>query len=298
MGKNVLELLMSGLCLYLLHFQMHFDSGVTSPVETLQSGFCPLIVCGCDFTGTVLDCSGAELSSVDNVIISNVLGSEPAKNCLSSVNFLNLDSNILHDLPVPEDLLIFLPNLVEISLSANNEFDCDQVDLYRKKFITVQSDRCPDDLQSEVVNITPFVPSAPLQQIRKPEVPTKSPNTAAVQTEESTRIPSTQKPILIRQNPTESSENQTASGSIAWTVIFLNCCFVGISGMIIGALLTVLLPVLWRFLVRFAQRYSSQNGGYAKLSTMDPPPFYVPPAAYASKSGPGTGKRIIPNNDL
>jgi hypothetical protein len=78
--------------------------------------------------------------------------------------------------------------------------------------------------------------------------------------------------------------------SAPWAVFFLNCCFLGISGMVLGACAAMTVPFLFRTLLNFFRKRCS------KKDVNDFETYKFKPLLSNSSfitGQPGYGKRVI-----
>ncbi|GAU94473.1 hypothetical protein RvY_06244 [Ramazzottius varieornatus] len=217
----------------------------------IEDDYCPIAVCSCDIVkggqGAIMNCSGNEYITLESLMTMLALNlcDDKGKAFIENLRSITLEPKAIRVLPNVDLFLDYFFNMKLLFLGNASMDNCGDLDAYRERGIVVQSEVCPD------------------------EGPTGAPETITLlapdykdyQTETSFAQPlsAPDHGTSLSTPPTTVDPSKKSEAEMAWTVIFLNCCFVGLSGMILGALLALILPPLFTKIVTRIRRQNNRQ---------------------------------------
>ncbi|OQV11906.1 hypothetical protein BV898_13785 [Hypsibius exemplaris] len=248
--------------------------------------YCPLEQCDCTVEFGILDCSDIRWRSLDAIINAFVMGDEKAQEFFGQVRVIGVQGNPLRSLPTLELLVEFLPNLRAILVGDAKNIDCAQINEYRKADIMIQSTECPIEDEPDNVGADNQTDTDSFVSVSTPT--TNPPPVLAAPSWTPMTSPS---PSIPEVAP--SQQIIPTPGPAHWTIFFLNCCFVGILGIIIGACGALLLPFLIRQLLLALRTGCKSKEVKVKMLDASQFPSLIPPKEHSGFQQPGLAKRVF-----
>ena len=108
----------------------------------LDDEYCPLDVCSCNVQGAVIDCDGQEYISVESLMTVDALGTEQTHTFFRNLRSIIFEPKAVRVLPDFDNFSDYFPEVKYVFLGAARMANCTELEVYRDRGVTVQSDIC------------------------------------------------------------------------------------------------------------------------------------------------------------